>query len=119
SLEPRAEGIDRVALAGEVDAATQADPLDLRDQMAEAFLDAGQHFVEQIEATILTVVVEHETADLADHLLDLRRIVLAQAAERTRRIGQQIVGAAHLRVDAQTTDGALGLRLEALQLADG
>src|SRR5690606_6650382 len=109
SLEPRAEGIDRIALAGEVNAAAQADPFDLRQQVAEALLDGGQHFVEQIEAAVLAVVVEHEAADLADHRLNLRRIVLAQAAERTCRVGQQVVGAAYLRVHAQAADGALSL----------
>jgi len=78
-----------------MNAAAEADPLDLRQQVAEALLDGGQHLVEQLEAGVLTVVVEHEATDLADHRLDLRRIVFTQSAERARRVGQQIVGAAH------------------------
>ena len=38
-FQARAEGIDRIALAGEMDAAAEADPLDLCDQVAEALLD--------------------------------------------------------------------------------
>ncbi len=118
-FQPRAEGIQRIAFAGEVDTAAEADPLDLFQQVAEALLDGCQHLLEQLEAGVLTVVVEHEAGNLADHRLDLRRIVFAQAAERARRIGQQVVGAADLRIDAQATDDAFGASLEALQLADG
>jgi hypothetical protein len=50
---------------------------------------------------------------------DLHRVPFAQAAERARRVGQQVVGAAHLRVDAQAAHLAFGLLGEALELADG
>ncbi len=45
--------------------------------------------------------------------------MLTQAAERPRRVGQQVVRTAHLRIDAQAADGPLGRLGEALQLADG
>lgn len=87
-FQARAEGIQRVAFASEVNTATQAYPLHLLEQMAEALLDMGQHLVEQLETAVLAVVVEHEAGDLADHRLDLRRVVLAQAAVRTGRVGE-------------------------------
>src|SRR5471032_2940413 len=87
--------------------------------MAEAFLDGAQHLVEKAEVAVLAVVVEHEAGDLLDDLLDLLWIPLAQTAERTRRVGQQVVGAAHLRVDPQTANLAAGRFGKALQLTDG
>ena len=119
SFQARAEGIDRIALACEVNAAAKADPLDLGDQVAETLFDGGQHLVEQLEAAVLAVVVEHEAGNLPHDLLDLRWVPLAEAAERTRRVGQQVVGAAHLRVDAQAADGALGTLGEAFELTNG
>ncbi|MNJ30512.1 hypothetical protein D3C77_251110 [compost metagenome] len=102
-----------------MDTAAQAHPLDLVQQVTEALFDGAQHLVEQAEVAVLAVVVEHEAGDLLDHRFDFDRIPLAQAAERPRRIGQQVVGAAHLRVDAQATDLAFGGVSKALQLADG
>ncbi|MNV58211.1 hypothetical protein D3C71_1505730 [compost metagenome] len=101
-----------------MNAATQADPLDLVQQVAKTLFDVREHLVEQAEVTVLAVVVEHEAGDLLDHLFDLGRVPFAQAAERAGRVCQQVVGAADLRVDAQATDLAFGLFGEALQLAD-
>lgn len=117
-FQARTEGVQRVVLTGEVDAATEADPLDLVQQVPEAFFDVREHLVEQAEVAVLTVVVEHEAGDLLDHLFDLGRVPFAQAAERAGRVGQQVVGAADLRVDAQAADLAFGLSGKALQLAD-
>src|SRR5471032_121960 len=118
-LQTGAERVDGVAFAGEVDAAAEADPLDLVQQRAEAFFDGAQHLVEQAEIAVLAVVVEHETRDLLDHAFDLHRVPFAQTAERARRVGQQVVGAAHLRVDAQAAGLAFAAFGKALQLADG
>ncbi len=102
-----------------MDAAAEANPLDLVQQVAEAFLDGRQHLIEQSEVAVLAVVVEHETGNLPDDLLDLHRVPFAQAAERSRRVGQQIVGTADLRIDPKASDLARGGLCKALQLADG
>ena len=102
-----------------MDAAAEADPVDLVQQRAEAFFDGVQHLVEQVEIAVLAVVVEHETGDLLDHAFDLHRVPFAQAAEWTRRVSQQVVGAAHLRVDAQAAGLAFTALSKTLQLADG
>ncbi|MNO68356.1 hypothetical protein D3C76_591820 [compost metagenome] len=117
-LQACAERVQLVVFTGEMDAAAQADPLDLVQQVAEAVLDGIEHLVEQAEVAVLAVVVEHEAGDLFDHLFDLGRVPFAQAAERAGRVGQQVVGAAHLRVDAQAANLAFGLFGKALQLAD-
>ena len=118
-LEARAELVERIAFTGEVNAATQADPLHLVQQMTEARFDGVEHFIEQFEAAVLAVVVEHKAADLIHHPGDLLRVPLTQTAERTGRVGQQVIGAAHLRVDPQTAHGILGGLGKTLKLTDG
>ena len=118
-LEPRAECVQCIAFTGEMDAAAEADPLDLVQQRTEAFFDGAEHLVEQAEVAVLAVVVEHEAGDLIDHAIDLHRVPLAQAAERARRVGQQVVRAAHLRVHTQAAGLAFAAFGKTLQLADG
>src|SRR5690606_11614528 len=114
-----AELVQWIAFASEVDTTTQADPLDSLQQITEAFLDLPQHAVEQVKVTVFAIVVDHKTGDLVDHLLHLLRIPLAQSAERPRRVGNQPVGTADLRIEPQTT-GVAGRSIgETLQLADG
>src|SRR5690554_2910182 len=118
-LETDTEAIQRIAFAGEVDTTTQTHPLDSLQQRAEALLDLLQHAVEQVEITVLAVVVDHEAGDQRHHLFDLVSIPLAQTAERSCRVGNQPVGTADLGIEAQAAHMVgRGVR-KALQLTDG
>src|SRR5690606_36391251 len=118
-LETDTETIQRIAFAGEVDTTTQTHPLDSLQQRAEALLDLLQHAVEQVEITVLAVVVDHETGDQRHHLFALVSIPLAQTAERSCRVSNQPVGTADLGIEAQATHMVGRGVGKALQLTDG
>src|SRR5690554_4670042 len=118
-LEAGTEAIQRIAFAGEVDTATQAHPLHALEQRAEALLDLLQHAVEQVEITVLAVVVDHETGDQGHHLFNLVGIPLAEAAEGACRVGNQPVGTADLGIETQAAHMVGRGVGKALQLTDG
>src|SRR5690606_16680398 len=106
-LEARAELIEGITFPGKVDTTTQADPLNLLEKIAETLLDLPQHAVEQGEITVLAVVVDHEAGNLIDHLLHFLRVPFTETAEGPRRVSDQPIGAADLRIESQAA-GVIG-----------
>ena len=88
AFEALGQAVERVALAGEVDAAAEADPVHAADQRAEAVLDGAEHLVEAVEIGVLAVVVEHEAAGAVGDGLDDLRVGFAEPAERPGGVGE-------------------------------
>ncbi len=86
-LQAGTEGFQGVTFAGKVNAATQADPLNLMEQMTKLGFDLAKNGIETLEAVIFTVVVQHKAGDFVQYGFDFGWVVLAQTAVRARWIG--------------------------------
>ncbi len=117
-LEPRGQGVEIVALTGEMDAAAEADPVDALEERAELLLEPVQQRREGRKGIVLAIAVDHEAGDAIHRLLDAREVPFAEAAIGAGRVGEVEMGMADAGIDAEADGQVSGLGAEAVELAE-